>query len=145
MNTKPTVVIDTREQLPYAFSDERFDSVRRALPAGDYSLAGHETAVAVERKSLPDLVGTPIRGRDRFRRELHKLQTYERACVVVEGHLRDVLDGNYRSKAHPNAILGSVITICVDHDIPIYFCSDREAARRFTETDLLRFYKKVCT
>ena len=145
MSTKPTVIIDTREQLPYAFSDERFDAVRRALPAGDYSLAGFETRVAVERKTLADLVGTLIRSRARFKRELQKLETYDLACVVVEGHLRDVLDGNYRSQAHPNSVLGSVIAVCVDHQIPIFFCSDREAARQFTEKLLLRFYKKVST
>lgn len=141
MPDKPTVVIDTREQLPYSFPAERFDSVRRALPAGDYSLVGYETRVAVERKTLPDLIGTLIRNRARFKRELEKLETYDLACVVVEGHLRDVLDGNYRSKAHPNAVLGSVTAICVDYRIPIFFCSDRDAACRFTEKLLLRFHK----
>lgn len=143
MKTKPTVIIDTREQLPYAFADDQFDAVRRALPAGDYSLAGFETRIAVERKTVADLVGTLIRSRARFRRELQKLETYDLACVVVEGHLRDVLDGKYRSQAHPNAVLGSVVAVCVDFQIPIFFCSDRESARRFTEKILLRFHKKV--
>jgi len=44
-----TVVVDTREQEPYAFESGCTEVVRRALPAGDYSVEGHEDSVAVER------------------------------------------------------------------------------------------------
>ena len=60
-------------------------AIRRALPAGDYSLEGRETEFAVERKSLADFVQTVIRDRERFRKELLRLKTYRRACVVIEG------------------------------------------------------------
>jgi len=42
-----TVVVDTREQEPYTFESGCTEVVRRALPAGDYSVEGHEDAVAV--------------------------------------------------------------------------------------------------
>ncbi len=125
------IVIDTREQQPYAFDTERFDTVRRALPAGDYSLVGSETRVAVERKSMPDFVSTVIRARKRFHAELRKLAEYEHACIVVEGSLRDLLEGRYPGGAHPNALLGSVLSIVVDFGVPVYFCSDRQCACRF--------------
>lgn len=41
-----TIVIDTREQQPYAFGCA---SERRKLDAGDYSVAGCESQIAVER------------------------------------------------------------------------------------------------
>ena len=47
-----TVVVDTREQEPYTFESGCTEVVRRALPAGDYSIEGHEDSVAVERKTL---------------------------------------------------------------------------------------------
>ena len=94
-----TVVVDTREQEPYSFPPRRFVVERRALPAGDYSLAGLEREVAVERKTLEDFVHTVIRDRDRFRKELLKLAEYDRACVVVEAGLDDLLSGAYRSGA----------------------------------------------
>jgi DNA excision repair protein ERCC-4 len=47
-----TVVVDTREQEPYGFDSESIASIRKALPAGDYSIEGFETRVAVERKSM---------------------------------------------------------------------------------------------
>ena len=56
-----TVVIDSREQEPYGFNPHLVRPVRRALPAGDYSVEGHETTLAVERKTLDDFVGTVIR------------------------------------------------------------------------------------
>lgn len=98
-----TVVVDTREQEPYTFESGCTEVVRRALPAGDYSVEGHEDSVAVERKTLEDFVSTVIRSRKRFTRELRRLCEYDAACVVVEADLRDILGGRYRSGAHPNA------------------------------------------
>jgi len=61
-----TVVVDTREQEPYTFESGCTEVVRRALPAGDYSIEGHEDSVAVERKTLEDFVSTVIRSRKRY-------------------------------------------------------------------------------
>lgn len=133
-----TVIVDTREQEPYGFDPRLVKPVRRALPAGDYSVAGLETIVAVERKTLDDFVGTVIRARDRFYRELRALGGYARACVVVEADLEDVLAGRYRGDAHPNSILGSAQAITVDFGVPVFFCSNRQIACRFVEGYLLR-------
>ncbi len=112
--------------------------MRKALPAGDYSLVGMEQRVAVERKSLQDFVQTVIRSRRRFQNELRRLQGYEHACVVVEGSLRDVLDGRYTGGAHPNSVLGAAVSICVDWGVPVFFCGDRQTARQFVEAYLDR-------
>ena len=138
-----TVVVDSREQLPYAFDPGRTEVVRRALPAGDYSIEGHEESVAVERKTLEDFVSTVIRSRGRFFKELRILAGYDAACVVVEADLRDVLGGRFRSGAHPGAVLGSVLSIVVDFGVPVFFCSDRQAACRFVEDFLHRYHRKV--
>jgi ERCC4-type nuclease len=140
-----TVVVDTREQEPYTFDPRSVAVIRRALPAGDYSIEGHEDSVAVERKTLEDFVSTVIRSRKRFKRELQRLSGYAAACVVVEADLSDILGGRYRSGANPNAVLGTVLSIVVDFDIPVFFCSDRQAACRFVEGYLLRFHRKEST
>jgi len=52
---KPTLIIDSMEQKPYSFKTFRkwFAAIeRQKLAAGDYSIAGLEKRVAVERKSL---------------------------------------------------------------------------------------------
>jgi len=140
---KAVVVVDTREKEPYSFNPQHIEVVKHALPAGDYSLLGMEYLVAVERKSLDDFAQTVIRGRERFKKELVALQTYQCACVVVEAGFADVLSGSYRSGAHPNSVRGSALSIIVDYNIPVFFCSNRQAARLFVEEYLLRFYRKV--
>ena len=135
------IVVDTREQEPYTFSPE-VQTVRRALPAGDYTVRGLEAVVAVERKTLDDLVSTVIRSRERFHRELIRLQSYTASCVVVEANLEDLLRGEYRGAAHPSSVLGAVISIIVDLRIPVFFCSNRQAARLFAERYLLRCHRR---
>jgi DNA excision repair protein ERCC-4 len=142
MRERVVLVCDTREIEPFAFPPERVATVRRALPAGDYSVEGMEQRVAVERKTLDDLVRTVIRERDRFRRELALLSNYEAACVVVEAQLSDVLASRYRAGAHPRSVLGAVISITIDYGVPVFFCGDRPYARQFTEAYLLRFHRK---
>jgi ERCC4-type nuclease len=130
-------VVDTREQEPYVFDAPNATVIRRALPAGDYSVAGLEELVAVERKTLDDFVSTVIHSRARFRRELRRLSGYRTACVVVEANLSEILLGRYRGGAHPNAVLGSALSIILDHRIPVFFCSSRQAACRFVQAYLL--------
>ena len=106
-----TIVIDTAEQLPFAFTTMRTDSdheyelwdvkIERAClgrhpnSLGDYSIVGGEGKVAVERKSVADLQNT-ILGfndghRERFEQELSNLNKLNSSLVVVEGSLIDVL------------------------------------------------------
>ena len=132
-----TIIIDTREQEGYSFDPRLAATVRRALPAGDYSLAGLENTVAVERKTLDDFVSTVIHSRARFRNELRKLAGYRAACVVVEGGVLDVLLHRYRGDAHPNAVVGSALSIILDFRIPVFFCSNRQAACQFVQAYLL--------
>lgn len=138
----PIVIIDTREQQPYEFDPARVVSVRRGLPVGDYSLQGYESAVAVERKSLDDFVGTVIRARGRFERELDCLREFDLGCVVVEATHEDVLQRRYRAQVHPNAVLGAAVAITVDHHVPVFFCTNRQFACGFVERLLLRFHEK---
>ena len=132
-----TLIADTREQDEYSFDSRLVVVERRALPAGDYSVAGLEGVVAVERKTLDDFVSTVIHSRERFREELRKLTGYRAACVVVEAGLLKVLQGRYRGGAHPNAVLGSALAIILDHRIPVFFCSSRQAACHFVQAYLL--------
>ena len=132
-----TIIVDTREQEGYSFDSRLAVTARRALPAGDYSVAGLETTVAVERKSLDDFVSTVIHNRERFRNELRKLSSYRAACVVVEAGVLDVLLHRYRGDAHPNAVLGNALSIILDFRIPVFFCSSRQAACQFVQAYLL--------
>jgi len=127
------IVIDTREQHPYGFSCA---TERRKLDAGDYSVAGCESQIAVERKSLADFVHTVIHDADRFRSELGRLETYTLACIVVEADLDAVLRGLRQSDLRmvtPGAVLGAALQIAIRHHLPVQWCGSRQAACAFTE------------
>ena len=52
--------------------------------------------------------------------------------------MRDVLDGAYGTGAHPSAVFGAAVSICVDWRVPVYFCGDRQTARCFVSGFLER-------
>lgn len=139
-----TLIVDTREQLPFAFSAPGVRTIRRALETGDYSVDGLEHRVAVERKTLNDLVKSLIRDRDRFLREVRRLETFEACCIVVEADWSDVAERRYAGGAHPRSVFGAILSLIVDQRTPVYFLSNRQIACRFTEDFLLRFHRKVC-
>ena len=77
-----TAIIDRREQQPLELAPLR--ARRGTLTTGDYSLAGLEHIVAVERKSLADLVACCGGARARFEREVQRLLAYPARALVVE-------------------------------------------------------------
>lgn len=137
-----TIIIDTREQEPYSFEPWLAAAVRRALPAGDYSVEGLEGRVAVERKTLDDFVSTVIHARPRFRDELRKLAEYRAACVVIEAGVSDILLKRYRGEAHPNAVVGNALSIILDFGVPVFFCGNRQAACQFVQAYLLAAHSR---
>ena len=56
----------------------------------------------------------------------------------LEGSLADLLTGKYTSHAHPESVLGNALAITVDYGIPVFFCSNRQAACRFVQGYLSR-------
>jgi ERCC4-type nuclease len=52
-DTRPIIIVDSREQTPLVFS--RLESRPGTLLTGDYSVAGLEELISIERKSVPDL------------------------------------------------------------------------------------------
>jgi DNA excision repair protein ERCC-4 len=136
------VVVDTRESRPYLFDSSVVEVRRAALAAGDYSLVGSETRVAIERKSLDDFVNTLIHARDRFRAELDILQTYDYAAIVIEANVDDLLAGRYESDAAPAALFGIWCSIITDRRIPAYFLSDRQTAQFAVQQMLARLHRR---
>jgi DNA excision repair protein ERCC-4 len=137
----PVIVVDTREQVPWEFSS-RVATVRRALPAGDYSLDGYEQRITVERKSLADYIRSVIQQRERFGRELRTLAGYDFAAVVVEAAWPDVVGGRYAGGVKPASVVGATVSIMVDIGVPVLFAGDRPGARRMTEELLLRWLRR---
>ena len=105
------ILIDSREQKPFTFSHEKYNVQTEigTLDTGDYSLLGLTNKVAIERKSLPDLVMCLGRERERFERELQRATGLDFFAVVVEASWQDLILGNYRSKLSPHSACQSVM------------------------------------
>lgn len=137
------IVIDTREQLPWTFNPGQVVVRRAALPAGDYSLAGLEGRVALERKSRGDFVNTVIHDWIRFRKELNRLSGYDVAAVVVEADIGEIYRHEYESKALPASVLGRANGIFLDHGIPVLWWGDRKTAADMAHRFLLLTWRKL--
>lgn len=124
-----TIAVDSREQAPFAFPD--FTTTTRALDAGDYSVVGAESEIALERKSLPDLIQCLTRERERFERELLRLRGYPHRLVLVESDWAALVSGSYRSRLNPRSAAASVAAFSARYSIGFHFAGTREAAQGF--------------
>jgi len=108
------VVIDTREQSPWAWPLSDVVCRFAGLAAGDYALEsdvqyvkGRDTLAvrfSVERKSLDDFLGTISTGWDRFQRELDRMAAFPARVVIVEGDFEQCCfldDGTPPQHGHP--------------------------------------------
>ena len=134
------LLIDSREQLPYSFKTE---SETATLQTGDYSLKGAAHLVAIERKTLDDLIGCLTTGRDRFERELHRGKALDYFCVVVESNLSTIAKGQYRSKMLPQSAIQSLLAFSIRYNLPIFFVEDRRYGSRVTESLLLKYGREL--
>lgn len=120
------IVTDSREQRPWEFNPTDFRCTKKKLDSGDYSLAGFEREISVERKSLGDLVGTVIGDWIRFRKELNRLSGYEFAAIVVEADVTDLWEKRYESDADPASVWGKCNSCLIDHGIPVLWWGSRK-------------------
>lgn len=149
------IVIDTREQFPYSFTGIEGDAKEKRRPlviptvvatlqSGDYAIDGFATEIAVERKSKIDLFGTLGNGRDRFVRELERLQEMTYAAVMVEADWEAVMKvPPLHSNLNPKTVYRSVIAWQQRFPrIHWWFVPDRRFAEITTFRILQRFFKE---
>lgn len=145
------VVIDTRENLPYAFEGLTCDAkdgggplavpvVRGTLKSGDYSLKGFESRVACERKSLQDCYGTIGQGRDRFERELARLAEMSFAAVVIEATWPEIVsEPPPHTQLPPKTVFRSILAWSVRYPRVHWFAS---GPRELAEVTTFRLLEK---
>jgi ERCC4-type nuclease len=129
-----TAVVDTREQRPLDLTP--LPTVTKTLVTGDYSVQGLQSIIAVERKSLPDLLGCVGGQRGRFDREVQRLLAYPVRALVVEATWLEIEAGGWKSKVTPAAVLGSLLG-WIGHGLPVVMAEDHERAGRFVSRLLL--------
>lgn len=135
-----TIVRDDREKRPLAFPARWPVQVRR-LETADYTIAGHETEIGIERKSIEDLFTSATRGRERLERELERLAAFRYGAVVVECDLADVLAGLPDRLVSPRSVIGSLVAWSVRYRLAVWFARGRKHAAALTLKALSKFYK----
>lgn len=143
MTSSEIVLIqDSREQLGYGPLFQT-PHVVSGLDCGDYSVAGLEHLISIERKSLQDLLGSLTSGRDRFEAELKRARSLHRFYVLIECSPKDLLVNDFGklSRAHPRSIWG---TICVwsTRYHPFIFGGNRADSARLCEGLLVGYAKE---
>ena len=114
--------------------------VRTALPTGDFSLPGCQEWIAIERKTLDDLVGCLTSSRERFTRELQRAARIKDFVVIVEALYTDVLKGRYRSAMTPKSAWESIVAFQMRFGIPFLFSGSAEIGAHLCESILQRWY-----
>jgi hypothetical protein len=152
------VLCDKREKLPFPFANLRADARQGHRPlvvtlkpalldSGDYSIecdgVSYAGRVAVERKSAGDLYGTLGQHRERFERELARLNALEYAAVVVEDDWTGLLvTPPDRSQLNPLTVFRSVVAWQQRFArVHWWACPGRTFAERVCFRVLERFYR----
>jgi len=137
-----TIIIDSREQKPYLFP-KGTNTTTKKLDAGDYSVAGYEDKITIERKSKIDAYGTIGKGRKRFIRELERMEGYDFKAIVIESSMRDfVMEPPYPSKLNPKSAINSLISWSIEYGVHICFVNDREMGMALVYRTLEKYYLK---
>ena len=126
------VLVDTDEQHPYAFHGlvRIGGTIRRALPAGDYSIAEAPDLLGVERKRVEELYTTVSNPSERLRflRELEGLLAFPYRCLVVEGTIQQSIAGGRLGQYHKNGLIDFLDALKARHAIQVIQADTREEA-----------------
>lgn len=128
-------IIDSREDEKYHYKLEYspgqiLESEVSNLYTGDYSIKGLENHIAIERKSLDDMMGCIGTHRDRFEREIIRLKGYPVKCIVVESEWKTIESGKYRSRVKSTSAIGTLMG-WIAQGIPIVMAGDHKRAGIF--------------
>ena len=132
---KPTILVDTREQQPFPLLTNHPNWIGAekhvALKTGDYSIEGMESLLALERKSLADIIGCTVVSRERFITNCTRLAEFRWKAIIIaasyEDLKRDCREYGVESEVHPNAVVGTLDAIEAKFGIPILMTSTNRA------------------
>jgi len=123
------LIIDTREPWPHPWRGHfpaELELIREGLETGDMALACNP-GVVIERKSVPDFIGSITAGRERFEAELKRARRLDFMAIIVEGTMLDCMDD--RGGMSTESLLGTVAAISRRY-CPILFAGTQGLAAR---------------
>lgn len=140
------ILIDSREQTPFKFRD--VETTIGKLDTGDYSLAGFESEVCVERKASVAEFAKNIT-EERFWREMDRMAGFRWKYILCEFSMNAIMQYPVGSdiprsrwryiRIRPQFILSKIAELEVDYGIPVILAGSREHAKSL----LLAIFRKV--
>lgn len=148
-NSDFTIIIDSREQIPWTFKN--FTTATKKLDTGDYSLEGFENIFTIERKkSVAEIANNTTE--KRFINELERLKLYEHKFLLLEFSLSNVIDYPIGSdvpkrvweklKITNKYILKFLTSISIEYNIQTFFCDNEENAEEMALSIIKRMIEK---
>lgn len=103
--------------------------------------------VAVERKSLSDLYGSLGSGRERFEREIVRLNELQFAAVVIEATMPEVMKpslvyDNWHSQLLPKSVFGSITAWSIRYPRVHWFAAGSRVHGEFLTYSILEMFFK---
>lgn len=149
IDSEYTIIIDTREQQPWAFKNRA--TANHKLDTGDYSIKGLEHLVAIERKkSVSEIASNIIE--PRFKDVINRLSSIKYGFILLEFSLKDLLIYPIGSnipkhkwnsiKITSNFILKHVTDWQIEHGIKVFFCGSASNAENLAGYLLKKIYNK---
>lgn len=144
-----TIIIDTREQKPWEFSNHA--TANHKLDTGDYSIQGLENILAIERKRNISEFANNIT-ESRFIDVVDRLSKTKYSFILFEFDMKDVM--NYpigsnipkrlwnKIRISPAFIIKHIVDLQVEHNIKIIFCGNSTNAEKIALSLMRKIYKK---
>lgn len=147
-NDNFTIIIDTREQHPWLFSDHAV--AHRKLDTGDYSIEGLENILCIERKNGIAEIANNIT-EPRFKDVIERMKSYKHSFILIESNYEQMM--NYpigsdvpkktwsKIKISPAFILKFLSELSVHHNIHVIFCGSPSWAEKTALSIMKRVYQ----
>ncbi|MBT4376781.1 hypothetical protein HOD29_05385 [archaeon] len=114
---KQKIIIDYREKnsfVPAELINQNLEVEFQQLKVGDYIVK--ETVI--ERKTAMDFIQSMIN--KRLFKQLEEIKQYPNYLLIIEGK------NLYKTKIHPNALRGFILSIALSYKVPIIFTNDEK-------------------
>ena len=141
------VICDTREPWPHPWKipvgDRIAAIVRQKLDVGDFTVAGLESVLMIERKTLNDLYKSLGKDRVRFIKMLQRVQKQDikERYLLVECTLNQLYQRFWFSKISPKAIRMTLVSLATNFGIHVIFATDALTAGRFAKDILEKVHQ----
>lgn len=146
------IVQDTREKEPWSLTS--FEEVRaqvvETVNAGDYVIQGKEHLITIDRKKVPaELANNLGMYKDRFERELQRMQKFQHRYVVCEFPYEKLamfpkgsglpIRVQRKVRAKGKFLVKQVERMSEEYEVEFIFCANREEAQEIA----IELFKKA--